>query len=306
MRQCGGEGLVSADRPAFPMTSLVDQKFRGVHSSILDRCHRFVGLRGLLLLPLVALLLVAGCQSGRDRDQQRLARYTPEVLYERGQKALRSNSYNEAVQIFEALTARYPFTSQSRQGRLDIIYAYYKLGEKESAKDAAETFIRENPTHPRIDYAWYIKGLVDFERVPFRLERWLNVDLADRPPSTARESFQSLRTVVERFPKSPYAADARRRMIYLRNRVADYELEVARYYAERGAWVAAAQRSRQTIEQYDGAPAVVDALRIMIRSYRELGYEELAQNAEKVFRDNFPEQSPELSNVSTSWWKFWS
>ena len=225
---------------------------------------RFVGLRGLLLLPLAALF---SYRLRDNREQQRLARLTPETLYERGQNSLDSGNYNEAVRIFEALTARYPFTPQSRQGRLDIIYAYYKLGEKESAKDAADTFIRENPTHPRIDYAWYIKGLIDFERTPHRIERWLDVDLSDRPPATARDSFLSLRTVVERFPKSPYAADARRRMIYLRNRLADYELPVAQHYAQRGAWVAAAQRSRQTIEQYDGAPAVKDALRIMIRSY---------------------------------------
>ena len=186
------------------------------------------------------------------------------------------------------MTARYPFTPQSRQGRLDIIYAYYKLGEKESAKDAADTFIRENPTHPRIDYAWYIKGLIDFERTPHRIERWLDVDLSDRPPATARDSFTALRTVVERFPKSPYAPDARRRMIYLRNRVAYYELSVAQHYAQRGAWVAAAQRSRRTIEQYDGAPAVKDALRIMYRAYNELDYAELAAEHGKGVPREFP------------------
>jgi outer membrane protein assembly factor BamD len=267
---------------------------------------RFVGLRGLLLLPLAALVFTAGCQSTGKRDQQKLSRYTPEVLYDRGQKALQSANYKEAVQDFEALTARYPFTPQSRQGRLNIIYAYYKLDEKESAKDAADTFIRENPTHPRIDYAWYLKGLIDFERVPYRLERWLDVTLVDRPPSTAREAFISLRTVVERFPKSPYAADARRRMIYLRNRVADYELGIAQYYAQRDAWVAAGQRARETIEQYDGAPAVKDALRIMYRSYIELDYKELAANTEKVFHENYPEDSIELPKHARNWWKFWT
>lgn len=267
---------------------------------------RFVGPRGLLLLSLAALLLIAGCQSNGHRDQQRLSKLSPEILYDRGVKALRSADYKEAVQVFEALTARYPFTPQSRQGRLDIIYAYYKLGEKESAKDAAETFIRENPTHPRIDYAWYLKGLIDFERTPYRLERWLDVDLADRPPSTARESFQSLRTVVEKFPKSPYAPDARKRMIYVRDRVADYELGVARHYVQLGAWVAAAQRSRQTIEQYDGAPAVKDALRIMHLCYRKLGYDEQAENTAKVFHENFPEDSIELQAAKHDWWKFWT
>jgi outer membrane protein assembly factor BamD len=267
---------------------------------------RFVGLRGLLLLPLAALVFTAGCQSNQARDQQRLAKFTPESLYDRAQRDLRAGNYGDAVQVYEALTARYPFTPQSRQGRLDIIYAYYKLGEKESAKDAVETFLRENPTHPRIDYAWYLKGLIDFERTPHRLERWLDVDLSDRPPATARDSFLALRTVVERFPKSPYAPDARRRMIYLRNRVAYYELSVAQHYAQRGAWVAAAQRSRSTIEQYDGAPAVKDALRIMIRSYRELGYDELEANTAKVFQENYPDESMELPKRARAWWRFWS
>lgn len=264
---------------------------------------RSAGAR-LLLLPLCALLLVAGCAG--DRQQQRLSRLTPDALYERGQKALRSHDYPEAVRVYEALTARYPFTPQSRQARLNIIYAYYQLGEKESAKDAAETFIRENPTHPRIDYAWYLKGLNDFERVPNSMERWLGVDMTQRPPEGARDAFNSLRTLVQRYPTSIYAHDARRRMIYLRNRLADFEINVAHHYEERGAWVAAAQRARQAIEQYDGAPAVKEALRILVRSYRALDYKELEENTAKVFRENYPEDSLEVTRVAGKrWWKFW-
>lgn len=262
--------------------------------------------RGLLLiLPLCALLLVSACAGNRDRSQQRLAKLTPEALYERGRKALRSSDYGEAVRVYEALTARYPFTSQSRQARLDIIYAYYRLGEKESAKDAADTFIRENPTHPRIDYAWYLKGLIEFERTPYAIERWLGVEMAERVPQTARDSFQALRTVVTRFPKSQYAHDARRRMVFLRNRLADYEMRIAAHYMERGAWVAAAQRARQVIEQYDGAPSVKDALRVMIHCYRELDYKELTDNTLRVFQENYPGESPEIGGKSGSWWKFW-
>jgi outer membrane protein assembly factor BamD len=259
--------------------------------------------RGLLLLPLLSLALIAGCQG--NRDQQRLSKLTPESLYERGQKAMRSTDFEEAVRVFEALSARYPFTSQSRQARIDIIYSYYRLGEKESAKDAAETFIRENPTHPRIDYAWYIKGLIDFERTPYAVERWLKVDLDARPPQSARDGFQSLRTVVTRFPKSIYAHDARRRMVHLRNRLANYELQIAHHYIDRNAWVAAAQRARQAVEQYDGAPATKEALRIMLRCYRELDYKELADNTERVFRENYPDEPLQPAESSGSWWKFW-
>jgi len=265
---------------------------------------RFTALRGLIVLPLLATLVLAGCAS--DRHQQRLARFSAQALYDRGQKALRSHDYGEAVAVYEALNARYPFAAQSRQGRLNIIFAYYKLGEKESAKDAAETFIRENPADSHIDYAWYLKGLIDFERTPYAFERWLGVNLAERPPASALDSFKSLRTVVQRYPKSIYAHDARRRMIYMRNRLADFELVVAHHYEERSAWVAAAQRARQAIEQYDGAPATEEALRVLVRCYRKLDYKELADNTEKVFKENFPNESVDGPHQDAGhWWKFW-
>jgi outer membrane protein assembly factor BamD len=257
----------------------------------------------LLLLTLVAVALaLAGCKG--NSLSQRLSRLTPEALYARAQQSMRSQDFGDAIKVYEALTSRYPFTEQARQSRLDLIYAYYKNREKESAIDAAETFIRENPTHPRVDYAWYLKGLVDFERQPYAFERWMRVDLTQRPPSTARKSFQAFRTVVEQYPKSAYATDARKRMTYLRNRLADYEMQVAAYYVQRGAWVAAAQRAKETIEQYDGAPAVRPALQTLIHAYHELGYAELEANAQKVYAENFPD----AGNVKTgdrAWWQFW-
>jgi outer membrane protein assembly factor BamD len=258
------------------------------------------------LIPLLAVLLVAGCANDRNRDQQRLARLEPSILYKRGAQAARAGNYEEAVATFEALVARYPFTPEARQGRLDVIHAYYKLGEKESAKDSAETFIRENPAHVRLDYVWYLKGLIDFERTPYTVERWLRVDLSARVPKTAADSFESFKTLVESFPQSPYAAEGRRRMVYLRNRLASYEMQVANHYMERGAWVAAAQRANQTIEQYDGAPVVIDALRMLIRCYNELNYTDLAENTEKVFRENFPDESPAMKASKARWWKPWS
>src|SRR6202023_1796951 len=167
-------------------------------------------------------------------------RPSPDVLYKRARHNLNSNDFNAAIKQYEQLTARFPFTDEARQSRLDLINAYYRAGEKESATDAAETFIRENPTHPRVDYAWYVKGLVDFERTPNALEHLFRVDLTQRPPSTARKAFSAFRTVVEQYPKSEYAHDAEQRMIYLRNRLASYEVYVARYYMKRGAYVAGA------------------------------------------------------------------
>jgi len=250
--------------------------------------------RRALLLPLCLVVLLTACATDGRGEFERLSKYPPAALYDRGRRALRAHDYPEAIAVYEALIARYAFTAEARQGRLDVIFAYYKSGEKESARDAADTFIKENPSHPHIDYAYYLRGLVDFERTPYLIETWLGGDPAARPPQTAKDSIDSLRTVLTKYPKSIYAADARRRMIYMRNRLADFQLRVAGYYMQRGAWVAAAQRARLTIEDYDGAPQVKDALRIMIACYRKLKYTDLAANTAKVFEQNFPGESPDM------------
>ncbi len=254
----------------------------------------------LLLLSLAVLL--AGCRTNREADELRSG---PEVIYDRAQKSLAQQDYDNAIRLYEALNARYPFATESRQARLDLIYAYYKARESESALDAADTFIRENPTHPRVDYAWYIKGLVDFERSPNFLERWFKVDLNERPPQTARKAFASFRKVVEDYPKSEYAHDARRRMIYLRNRLADYQLYVARYYMKRGAWVAAAQRAKETVEQYDGAPAVREALELMVQAYERLGMKEHADQTRHVYAANYGGDEQKVVPYKRPWWKLW-
>jgi outer membrane protein assembly factor BamD len=251
---------------------------------------------------LVALALIGGCRTrGLDREANRLPVNT---LYTNAKQALDNNDFEYAIRLYEALTARFPFTSQARQARLDLIYLYYRKGEKESATDAAEQFLRENPTHPRCDYAWYMKGLVEFERVPYRFERWFGVDMARRPPASAVAAVTAFGTVVSRYPKSEYAHDAQRRMVYLRNRLAEYEINVARYYIKRGAYLAAAQRAQRTIEQYDGAPAVQEALQLMIESYDRLGLTELKANIERTYAENFPGVR-EASRSGRSWWRFW-
>ena len=220
------------------------------------RALRSAGPLALLFISFAALVL-PGCKS-RDGVEGKMT--DPAVVYERAHRALIQADYPTAIKIYEALMARYPFAAETRQSRLDVIYAYYKAGESEAAIDAADTFIRENPTHPRIDYAWYLKGLIDFEKVPSTPERWMGVDPSKRPPISAQDSINSFRTVVERYPKSLYAPDARQRMIYMRNRLADYDIHLAHFYEEREAWVAAAQRARETIERYDGSPAVKEEI----------------------------------------------
>jgi len=259
--------------------------------------------RGGVIALMMTLLALSGCKGNRDRTLQRQG---PEALYKQARQALRAYDFNTSIKTYEALTARFPFTNEARQARLDLIYAYYRAGESESAIDAAETFVRENPTHPRVDYAWYIKGLVDFERTPNILERMFRVDLTERPPTTARKSFAAFKTVVEQFPKSDYAHDARKRMVFLRNRLADYEVHVAEYYLRRGAFVAAAQRSKGAIEQYDGAPAIREALAILIESYDRMGLKELAQQSRTVYQANYQDDVRQAqADVHKSWWQFW-
>jgi len=260
-------------------------------------------VRGSVVALCIVLLAVSGCRSHKERDAKKLS---PEALYKKAHKSLESYDFNAAIKSYEQLTARYPFTDEARQARLDLIYAYYRAGEKESATDAAETFIRENPTHPRVDYAWYVKGLVEFERTPNAIERLFHADLSKRPPSTARKSFAAFKTVVELYPKSEYAHDSLQRMVYLRDRLASYEVHVARYYFKRGAYIAAAQRAKGAIEQYDGAPAVREALQIMIESYDKLNLQPLAAQTRQVYETNYSgEVRTSQAEVRKSWWRFW-
>jgi outer membrane protein assembly factor BamD len=259
-------------------------------------------VRGSVVALCIVLLAVSGCRSHKERDAKKLS---PEALYKKAHKSLESYDFNAAIKSYEQLTARYPFTDEARQARLDLIYAYYRAGEKESATDAAETFIRENPTHPRVDYAWYVKGLVEFERTPNAIERLFRADLSKRPPSTARKSFAAFKTVVELYPKSEYAHDSLQRMVYLRDRLASYEVHVARYYLKRGAYIAAAQRAKGAIEQYDGAPAVREALEIMIEAYDKLNLEPLAAQTRQVYETNYSgDVRTSQAEVKKSWWRF--
>lgn len=258
----------------------------------------------LLLIVLCAAIAASGCRSRGDEVQ---VRGTPEGIHAEAARDIKATNYPAAIQKLEQLEARFPFAEAAKQGQLDLMYAYYKNREAESAIDQADQFIRENPTHPRVDYAHYIKGLVYFESGTSAIERFFGVDMASRPPQEARKSFQAFQTLVQQYPRSPYAADARQRMIFVRNRLADYEISVARYYMKRGAYVGAANRARNVIETYDGAPAVAEALEIMARAYRRLGMDDLAKVADNVQRENaFPEDLDRRAAKKDSWWKFWN
>lgn len=255
--------------------------------------------------PLVAILLVvagalAGCSSNPSVELE-----SPDEAYELAKEDMANNNFTRAVFIFEQMEARFPFSNATKQSQLDLMYAYYRNREPESATDQADQFIRENPTHPRVDYAYYIKGLVAFERNPNAMERWFRADLSRRPPIDATKSFQAFATLVQRYPNSEYAPDARQRMIFLRNRLASYETYVAGYYLNRGAYAGAINRAKYTIENYDGAPAVQEALAIMVDAYKGLGMNDLATDAERVLTENFAATADTTPIPGKSWWKFW-
>ena len=241
----------------------------------------------LLLIAAVPLALVA-C-AGNDEQQSEVQNITE--AYERAKKSIKDGNYRRGIQIFEVIQARYPFSDLARQIQLELMYAYYRSGRKEEAVEAADTFMRENPIHPRVDYALYIRGLAYYEETPGFLERWFKKDMTKRPPKDVELAYSSLRQLVERFPASQYAEDAEERMIAIKNRLADYENHVADYYLRRGAYVAALNRARNALERYNGAAGNARSLRIMAAAYEELGMNDLAADTRRVLEANFPGDS---------------
>ena len=252
----------------------------------------------VIVFSVAAVLVTSACSTSQEKRRG----LTAEQLYDYAKRDLTSSDFGNAIRLYQELESRFPFANVARQGQLDLMYAYYRAREPESAEDQADQFIRENPAHPRVDYAYYIKGLAAFEGVPNIIERWFRADLSQRPPIDARKSFQAFQSLVQRFPNSEYAPDARQRMVFLRNRLADYEVAVASYYLDRGAYVGAINRCKYVLENYDGAPSVREALRIMVESYEELGMPELSANSAQVLQTNFPGAALEDRK---SWWKFW-
>jgi outer membrane protein assembly factor BamD len=235
-----------------------------------------------LLLCSVAVLAACGKRGEVVED------FGPDAIYERGYNALQASNYAVAVQAFRLLEARYPFSPVTRQAQLDLIYTFYRSNQPEAAVDAAEEFERENPTHPRVDYALYMKGLVYFDDAPGMLERLFKVDLSVRPPKDTMLAFSTFQELIRRYPDSRYAPDARQRMVFLRNRLAQYENHVARYYIARGAYIAALQRTTYAVEHYTGAPELEESLQLMIEAYENLGVTDLAEDTRRVLAQSYP------------------
>lgn len=245
----------------------------------------FRGTRTPLVI-LASIFLFAAC-ANKDELDDRFVRDIQDA-YDTAQQSLNNGNYRKAIGIFEGLQARFPFSDLSTQIQLELMYAYYKNGRVEQAVDASDTFVRENPTHPRVDYALYIKGLVYFDQNVGVLERLFRKSTENRPPAEADQSFSAFSRLVSRYPASPYAADAQQRMIFLKNRLAEYENSVARFYIKQEAYVAALSRAKGALQEYHGSDSSEDSLNIMIEAYEGLGMHDLAADTRRVLQENFP------------------
>lgn len=222
---------------------------------------------------------------------------TAAQIYAQAQKNFAKENYSQATKDFEALEARFPYGEFSDKAQLGLIHAYYKHSDSALALSAADRFIRMHPHHPQVDYAYYLKGLVTFDQNYSFTFRYLPLDKSARDPSTAQESFDAFKELIDRFPNSEYIPDAKRRMIFLRNQLANYELQVVEYYIKRGAYLSAANRANYIVKHFERTPAIPKALAYLVKSYRQLGMHELAEDALKTLQSNFPD-SEELKKLS--------
>ena len=238
-----------------------------------------------VVVVIVSFALLASCAGKKDEEN---INETELQFYKTAQASLRAGNYQDAVKKLQLLESRFPFGRYAEQAQLEIIYAYYKSHQPESARSAADRFIRLHPQHPNVDYAYYLRGMASFEEDRSFLEQFVPIDPAKRDPGAARDAFNDFSELIRRYPNSKYAPDAQQRMIYLRNLLAASEINVARYYIKRGAYVAAANRGRYVFENFQKTPSVPNALAIMVEAYRLMDMDDLANDALMVLRDNFP------------------
>ena len=251
----------------------------------------------------VLVLALAGCK--KDSEMEDFA--SAEELYENAKYQLNKGNWQGAVRGYQRLQTRYPFGRYAEQAQLEMAFAYYKAGQPEQALATADRFIRMYPAHPNLDYAYYIRGVTNYEQQVGFLEKMFPSRVRDRDQTAAMESFQDFDELTRRFPDSRYAPDARQRMVYLRNNLSYYEIDVARYYLRREAYVAAANRARYLIETYPGTPEAASALLVLNEAYTELNMPELADDAIRVLEHNYPDH-PYITGKDDSegfWGRLW-
>ncbi|MDX1733418.1 MAG: outer membrane protein assembly factor BamD [Halioglobus sp.] len=239
-------------------------------------------------LTLILSLALLAC-TGADEQPDIEADSGEQQIYQEAQRYLRGGNFDLAVKSLQLLESRYPFGRYAEQAQLELIYAHYNAYEHEAAVEAADRFIRLHPQHPSVDYAFYMKGLAAYTGNEDIFNRFLPTDPTKRDTSQAKEAFAEFAQLLSRFPDSPYAADAKARMVALRNMLARHEINVANYYLRRGAYLAAANRGRYVVENFQRTPAVADGLAVMAQGYILLGMDDLAQDSIDILAMNYPE-----------------
>jgi len=260
----------------------------------------------LKLIALVLALSLSACGIFSEPLDETKS-WTANKLYKEAKDELSSGNYEKSIEYFEKLESRYPFGIYAQQAQMEIAYAYYRQNDQAQALAAVERFIKLHPNHPNIDYLYYLRGLINFNDRVGLLNYVFKQDLSERDPKAAQDAFDSFKILVTRYPNSIYAPDAQIRLKYLVNTLAQYEVHVAQYYYRRGAYLAAANRAQYVVTKYFEAPAVEEALFVMVKSYDKLGLTDLRDDADRVFRKNFPDSKylkRETKN-DTPWWKLW-
>jgi outer membrane protein assembly factor BamD len=242
--------------------------------------------RGVLLC--LALAALAGCSS---LEKDATAKWDADRLYNEARAELQNNSWTKARELYEKLEARYPFGRYAQQAQIEIAYCQFKEGETADAIATTDRFLKLNPTSPRADYVYYLRGLINFIEPPRLLGPLVRYRVSERDPKALQESFEAFKELLARYPNSSYAPDAVLRLSFLRDALADHEVRVADYYYRRGAWLAAINRAQQAVRDYQGAPRLEQALAIMVRSYNQLGMTDLRDDAQRVLRASFPDST---------------
>ncbi len=259
---------------------------------------------GLLALALSAALAACG-----TAPQDEYANIQSDKLYADAKAEQADGNFETAVKMLEKVEARASGTLLAQQAQLDLAYAYYRSGEKAQALAKLERFIRLHPTSPAMDYAYYLQGLINFNEDLGLFGRLARQDLSERDQQASRDAYESFKQVVDRFPESKYAEDARLRMNHVVNSLAAGEVHVARYYLRRGANLAAANRAQQAIKDYPQSPAIEEALYIMSRAYDQLGLVQLRDDAVRVLKQSFPDSGylsgDTLKGEAKPWWQLW-
>ena len=246
-------------------------------------------MRQLFLLLLCGILFAC---AGSDKDET--AGYSAKELYEEAQANINAAEFESAVKNLESLEARYPFDPYAKQAQLEIAYAYYKFEELDQAKSAVDRFARLHPRDPNMDYVYYLKGLIDFNRGQGLLDAWFPREPSRHDPAVLEQAFNNFSTLVRRYPNSKYAGDAYQRMIYLRNQMAEKEIQIAEFYIERKSWLSSAKRAKAVITKYPNTIWTKRALDIMLLSYQKLELTELAADTQKIIDYN------DFSDISTT------